>query len=155
MLLSFVSTLQYPAPTPSTHKIISSRLAHKELQLSYAVRLKNALQAASDNNPGLQQVKAARVIRRSDYPKIATLKLAGRSDEGIAKMFRVTLSDIRPHIFRAMSEFKQGKIKVDMKEVSDESKLVIEERSKLASEAVAQLQNPILPAETLNISTEA
>ncbi|MCB0343464.1 MAG: hypothetical protein KDD66_00010 [Bdellovibrionales bacterium] len=61
-------------------------------------------------------------ITRKEYPRIATLKLGGRSDREIAKYYGLPPEKVSPHIRAALNALRNGEIRVDVKEVVDEAK---------------------------------
>lgn len=60
---------------------------------------------------------SSRVITRADYRRLATLKLAGRSDREIARLYRLPVEKISPHLRAALRAHREGGIKADLSEV--------------------------------------
>lgn len=116
LLLSSLASSRKPAFTEKTFQKTPDMTSQEELAKAKVIA----------------EAKAAKVVTRQDYSKLVTMKLAGRSDKKIADSFGATTTQIRPHITRAMAEYRQGKIRVDMKEVQDEAKSEVEERQKAA-----------------------
>lgn len=114
-----------PSPTADSSEIGNRILAGLEDSIKQLTRKPKA--------------KAAKpVITRNEYPRIATLKLAGRSDKEIAQFYGMPMEKVTPHIRAALNAHRNGEFQVDMDQVEREAKAKAAENTAAVFEPSAE-----------------
>ncbi len=94
-------------------------------------------QANNAESAESRSIRGSRAITVRDYAAIATLKVAGRQVADIARAYGVSETQIRPHVARAMAEYRKGKLKLDSTELRKESEAVAEQKNTSFNNRVA------------------
>lgn len=132
--------------TPSVQVPPGSEFAPQEYIRQDSAR-KIIANMAKARHPGLEGIKAAgaRGISRRIYPLLVELKIAGRSAEEIAQKLKVSTEVLRPHLQRAMEEFRAGRLRINGANALEEARAVGEERG-------AEFNTSACGAETIAIA---
>ena len=86
---------------------------------------------ARAKNPVLEGLKVggAKAVSRRMYPQLVELKIAGRSAEDIARRLNISLDVLRPHLQRAMDEYRTGRLNIAGGNAVEEARAVGAERA--------------------------
>lgn len=77
-------------------------------------------------------------ITRRHYPSIVELKIAGRSDQQIAKRFGSNSIKMKSHISRAMNEYRKGELRTNESNTVMEAREVGEEKARKVTSKLGQ-----------------
>lgn len=94
-------------------------------------------QANKSESAESRSIRGSRAITIRDYAAIATLKVAGRQVADIARAYGVSETQIRPHVARAMAEYRKGKLKLESSELKKQSDAVAEQKNAKFNNSVA------------------